>query len=419
MDNPLGNRNLSNTYLQQQNYKLIQRLGMGAFGEIYLAQNKQKEEFAIKLERTNCQYPQILYEAKVYAFLHQDTQQLDKGIPKVFGAATEGDYNYLVMELLGSSIEDLFAQCHRKLSIKTVCMLAEQMVSRLELMHSRSFIHRDVKPDNFLMGIGKKQSKLYVVDMGLAKRYLTKDGHIPFKENKPLTGTARYASINTHLGYEQSRRDDLEGLAYVLVYLAKGTLPWMNLACNNKNDKYVLIKEKKIKTTTEQLCSGLPEEMTQYLNYVKKLKFEEKPDYNYLRNLFKQALQRQNLQLDYIYDWTKPEKKRQENDQVDAIRKVKEEIANKEQDPKIKQIPQQPQQNPAKAQSIIAPKPLPINSPKGNQKIQQQQIRPQSAQKPVVPKRPQLPTQQGKKPPVEPRVAAPRIVINKEPYTKY
>lgn len=87
--------------------------------------------------------------------------------------------------------------------------------------------------------------------MGLAKRYLTKDGHIPFRENKALTGTARYASINTHLGYEQSRRDDLEGLAYVLVYLAKGTLPWMNLPCNNKNDKYVLIKEKKIKTTPE------------------------------------------------------------------------------------------------------------------------------------------------------------------------
>ena len=115
--------------------------------------------------------------------------------------------------------------------------------------------------------------------MGLSKRYLTKDGHIPFRENKALTGTARYASINTHLGFEQSRRDDLEGLAYVLVYLAKGTLPWMNLPCNNINDKYVLIKEKKIKTTPEQLCNGLPDEMTVYLQYVKKLKFEEKPDY--------------------------------------------------------------------------------------------------------------------------------------------
>ena len=130
-------------------------------------------------------------------------------------------------------------------------MLGESMITRLEFMHSRSFIHRDVKPDNFLMGTNNNSHRVYVVDMGLAKRYITKEGHIPYREGKPLTGTARYASINTHLGYEQSRRDDLEGLAYVLVYLVKGQLPWMNLRCTNQNDKYIKIKEKKIATTPE------------------------------------------------------------------------------------------------------------------------------------------------------------------------
>jgi serine/threonine protein kinase len=204
----------------------------------------------------------------------------------------EGDYNAMVMDLLGPSLEDLYTYCKRKLSMKTVVQLGQQMVQRIEFLHNNHFIHRDMKPDNFLVGIQKKQHMVYMIDFGLAKRYRDpKTGeHIPYRDNKSLTGTARYASVNTHLGIEQSRRDDLESIGYILIYFLKGTLPWQGLQAKHKNEKYDKIKEKKIQTTVEALTRGLPEEFSKYLNYCRNLKFEEKPDYNYLRSLFKDLM---------------------------------------------------------------------------------------------------------------------------------
>jgi len=195
-----------------------------------------------------------------------------------FGVFNE--YNVLVMELLGKSLEDLFYKNCKKFSLKTVLLLAEQMISLIEFIHGKKYLHRDVKPDNFMMGLSASADKVYLIDLGLAKKYVQSDeNHIPLKENKNLTGTARYASINTHLGKEQSRRDDLESLGYVLVYFLKGRLPWQNLPTTQKLNKYQAIKEKKKETSVDVLCQGLPSEFAEFLKACQAMAYAEQPDY--------------------------------------------------------------------------------------------------------------------------------------------
>jgi len=162
-----------------------------------------------------------------------------------------------------------------------------------------------LKPENLLMGIGKNSHMAHVIDYGFSKRYRDpKTGkHIPFREGKSLTGTARYASINTHQGKEQSRRDDMEALGYILVYLFKGSLPWQGLPAPTKKGKYELIMQKKIETSLDTLCAGMPEEFKKYLEYCKNLKFEEKPDYHYLKRMFKELFIREGHENDSVYDW--------------------------------------------------------------------------------------------------------------------
>lgn len=282
-------------------YRLGRKIGSGSFGDIYLGTNiSTVEEVAIKLECVKTKHPQLHIEAKFYKMM-----QGGVGIPTIKWCGTEGDYNVLVMELLGPSLEDLFNFCNRKFSIKTVLLLADQMISRIEYVHCKNFIHRDIKPDNFLMGLGKKGSLVYIIDFGLAKKYRDPrtHQHIPYRENKNLTGTARYASINTHLGIEQSRRDDLESLGYVLMYFNLGSLPWQGLKAATKKQKYERISEKKMSTPIEILCKGFPSEFSTYLNNCRSLRFDDKPDYSYLRQLFRNLFHCQGYVYDYIFDW--------------------------------------------------------------------------------------------------------------------
>ncbi|KAF3681468.1 Casein kinase I isoform alpha [Capsicum annuum] len=555
-------------------FKLGRKIGSGSFGELYLGVNVQNgEEVAIKLESVKTKHPQLHYESKIYMLLQGGT-----GIPNLKWFGVEGEYNVMVIDLLGPSLEDLFNYCNRKFTLKTVLMLADQLINRVEYMHSRGFLHRDIKPDNFLMGLGRKANQhrllvmdlgikkdrkrmgeecrprikwggltlvnaweigeklagmgvweyrgdvdsmwdrvarcirenasevlgvsrgqaghhrgdwwwneevkkkmetkkgayamveskdekekrvnrkeyklvrkeaklavtaaktavfeslyaelqekggekklfrlakakerkgrdldqVYAIDFGLAKKYrdLQTHKHIPYRfvappvvrceglaivgtrkgrgrpeksweqskytnmgesymhpltfstslsniaedmsrdmkiwrENKNLTGTARYASVNTHLGVEQSRRDDLESLGYVLMYFLRGrfdpfrllvlasfcvsvmqivdlfadlvtpsswlSLPWQGLKAGTKKQKYDKISEKKMLTPIEALCKSYPSEFVSYFHYCRSLRFEDKPDYSYLKRLFRDLFIREGYQFDYVFDWT-------------------------------------------------------------------------------------------------------------------
>ncbi|EOX94394.1 Protein kinase domain - like 10 [Theobroma cacao] len=283
-------------------FKLGRKIGSGSFGELFLGVNVQTgEEVAVKLESVKTKHPQLHYESKLYMLLQGGT-----GIPHLKWFGVEADYNVMVIDLLGPSLEDLFNYCNRKLSLKTVLMLADQLINRVEYMHSRGFLHRDIKPDNFLMGLGHKANQVYIIDYGLAKKYrdLQTHKHIPYRENKNLTGTARYASVNTHLGVEQSRRDDLESLGYVLMYFLRGSLPWQGLKAGTKKQKYDKISEKKVSTPIEVLCKSYPSEFVSYFHYCRSLRFEDKPDYSYLKRLFRDLFIREGYQFDYVFDWT-------------------------------------------------------------------------------------------------------------------
>mmetsp|Transcript_97120 Transcript_97120/g.279543 ORF Transcript_97120/g.279543 Transcript_97120/m.279543 type:complete len:409 (-) Transcript_97120:109-1335(-) len=283
-------------------FRVGRKLGSGSFGEVFCGADAQTgEEVAIKVEPVNTRHACLAHEARLYKAMNGTD-----GVPKVLWFGSEGDYRVMAIELLGPSLEDLFESNGRTFHLKTVLLLADQLIQRLQCVHAKGLIHRDIKPDNFLVGLGANAHKVFAIDFGLSKRYRDSrtQQHIPYREGKSLTGTARYVSINTHQGREQSRRDDLESVGYMLVYFLRGSLPWQGLKAETKQERYSLIQATKESTPIESLCAGLPAEFAAYLMYCRGLKFEERPDYAYLRRLFRDAYLREGFQYDFVFDWT-------------------------------------------------------------------------------------------------------------------
>ena len=281
-------------------YRLGKKIGTGAFGEIFEGTDIfDNSSVAIKLEHGQVKYPQLLFEAKLLKSIP------GTGIPVMHWFGVAGEYNAMVMDLLGQNLEDLYNYCAKNFSLKTILMITIQMIERLKHVHDNHYIHRDIKPENFLIGKDTTAKTIYLLDFGLAKRYRDEYTHIhiPLKENRNLTGTARYASCNAHNGLEQSRRDDMESIAYVILYFFRKKLPWQGLKCKDKNEKHAKIKEMKMSITPEKLFEGLPKEFADYLTMVKKLGFEDEPAYKSYIQMFNKLFKAKEFEMDYIYDW--------------------------------------------------------------------------------------------------------------------
>ncbi|AYV76869.1 MAG: serine/threonine protein kinase [Barrevirus sp.] len=286
------NRKLLNDYL------IVEQIGSGSFGEVYLAQYKEGGYVAVKVEEKR-KVQRVYNEYKIYKELHD--KNFVVGLPKIYDYLQSEDYNILVMQLLGPSLEDLFNKEGRLFTLPTVYLLAIQLVTLLEKLHNSGFIHRDIKPNNFLIGRDKGASQVFMMDFGLSKRYVEDGKHMKMRNGRSLIGTARYASVNMHMGFEPSRRDDLESVGYMLIYFLKGALPWQGIKKRKKHRQVELIGDAKMCTSVENLCGDLPSCFMNYIKYCRKLKFTDTPDYEYLRNLFVESAKGRNIVPEFIW----------------------------------------------------------------------------------------------------------------------
>lgn len=299
-------------YRIDDRFVIQKKIGEGSFGDVYKGYDISRDLYIAikieKIEKTNSNKSRLDMEREIYSNLS------GKGVPEILWHGIINDRKILIMTYLGPSLEDLFIFCNRKFTYKTICLIAIQIIDRLELIHDRGVIHRDIKPDNFLIGLGQNRANVFIVDFGLSKSFISNNKHIEYKNNKNFTGTYRYASIRNHNGIEQSRRDDLESLGYMLVYFAKGKLPWQGVKKSNKEERNKIIYKIKRSTSVEQLCDGLPEEFYLFLKTCRLLRFTEIPDYDYLKGIFVGLMRKFDYKYDGIFDWNiKAQKKKNED----------------------------------------------------------------------------------------------------------
>jgi casein kinase 1 len=302
-------------------------IGSGSFGQVLYGKHKNTDlEVAVKVISSDTSAETIKKEINF-------SKQLQKinGFPTIYYTCVYDKKNIIVESLLGPSLDKLFKYCGRQFPLKTVCLIGKEMVKRLENMHEKGILHRDLKPNNLTWGnynssynnisnnnsiINNKYNKLdintiFLIDFGLSCYYLESgigSKHYKIKNNLSFVGTLRYASLNSHKGIRQSRRDDLESMIYILIYFLKGKLPWQDVKAKQKEERHKLITEIKSKVTIESLCENTPKEFAELLTYVKNLEFEETPLYtkfyaffhNLIEKIDKDTIQEKNFS--YIWE---------------------------------------------------------------------------------------------------------------------
>ena len=298
----------NNDYFQlNENYTILlnKKIGSGSFGQIYQCLNKKTNEMlACKIESINELKPQLYHESKIMQLMKNCT-----GFPTCYDFILTEQDKILIMDLLGPNLDTIMNKLPNKnslkrFSFKTSLMIMIQCLERLKSLHEKGIIHRDIKPENFVIGPKNKERIIYLIDFGLSKK-ISKDKIIPtVKADRNIIGTMRYISMNTHQGYEQGKRDDLESLFYIIIYFIKGELPWQNIKTKSKAEKYSKIFEIKKKVTENgDLVEGLPLEMAKILEYILGLNFFEKPNYLLIKNAVEIMLNNFNLSNDLQFDW--------------------------------------------------------------------------------------------------------------------
>lgn len=286
-------------------FELKRMIGRGAFGTVHQGIDLDSSEpVAVKVEPSTSKRPLLLYEARVCKSLAGKP-----GFPRLRYCGFEPRRSVLVMDLLGPSLTRLRALCGGRLSFKTVLMLGIQLMNRLEDLHSEGYIHRDISEANVLLGRGEDDQIVHLIDYGLCKRFrdAVTQKHIGYRQKSVLKGTMVFASLNALRGGELSRRDDLEAVGYLLLFLLRGSLPWQTLPKTyTKRAAYEELVRARGSESLEDMCSDLPQggqELTEYLTYCRGLGFEEDPDYDRLRTLFLDAMAREGYEHDLVYDW--------------------------------------------------------------------------------------------------------------------
>lgn len=288
------------TLSDQYTILLDKKLGGGAFGKLYSCiNNKTKELYACKIENINTEKPQLSNEYKILNMLKNLT-----GFPKCIKFQNSSRGYTLIMERLGPNLETIMTKLpNKKYSMKTTSMIILQCLDRIKDIHDKGIIHRDMKPDNFVIGNKGKEKLIYLIDFGLSKIINNDKKNSTIKREKIIMGTMRYISMNTHLGNEQTKKDDLESLAYIIIYFIKGELPWQNVKANSKKEKYNKVYQLKKHNVPNGICQFLPEDIKLIVTYILNLNIKQKPDYQKLKNILQNLMNKYSYLNDLQFDW--------------------------------------------------------------------------------------------------------------------